>query len=65
MCAQDLSTRPFNLDRAAIDWVDHWSAEFTLQQKIRQLLHVLCRDLSQASLDEVVAQQVGGAHRML
>ena len=65
MCAQDLSTRPFNLDRSAIDWVDHWSAEFTLQQKIRQLLHVLCRDLSQASLDEVIAQQVGGAHRML
>ena len=65
MCAQDLSTRPFNLDPAAIDWVDHWSAEFTLQQKIRQLLHVLCRDLSRASLDEVVAQQVGGAHRML
>jgi beta-N-acetylhexosaminidase len=65
MCAQDLSTRPFNLDRAAIDWVDHWSAEFPLRQKIRQLLHVLCRDLSQDSLDQVIAQQVGGAHRML
>jgi beta-N-acetylhexosaminidase len=65
MCAQNFSTRPFNLDRAAIGWVDHWSAEFTLQQKIRQLLHVLCRDLSQTSLDEVIAQQVGGAHRML
>jgi beta-N-acetylhexosaminidase len=65
MCAQDLSTRPFNLDRAAIAWVDHWSAEFTLQQKIRQLLHVLCRDLSENSLDQVIARQVGGAHRML
>src|SRR6202453_2059170 len=65
MCAQNLSIRPFNLDRAAIDWVDHWSVEFTLQQRVRQLLHVLCRDVSQASLDEVIAQQVGGAHRML
>jgi beta-N-acetylhexosaminidase len=65
MCAQDLSTRPFNLDRVAIAWVDHWTATFTLQQKIRQLLHMLCRDLSQNSLDHVIAQQVGGAHRML
>jgi beta-N-acetylhexosaminidase len=65
MCAQDLSTRPFNLDPPAISWVDHWTATFTLQQKLRQLLHVLCRDLSQSSLDHVIAQQVGGAHRML
>ena len=65
MCAQDLSTRPFNLDRVAVAWVDHWTATFTLQQKIRQLLHMLCRDLSQNSLDHVIAQQVGGAHRML
>ncbi|WP_299742452.1 glycoside hydrolase family 3 N-terminal domain-containing protein [Devosia sp.] len=56
---------PFQLDDAACRWVVDTQGSLSLDLKLRQLLHVLCRDLSQTSLDSVVAQGVGGIHRLL
>ncbi len=62
--SQDLQAAPFNLDAAALDWVLTTFSHLTTDQKLGQILLPLCRDLSPAAIDAVLAYHVGGIHRM-
>src|ERR1700712_4842176 len=57
----DLSTKPFNLDHDAIEWVRSTIEEMTLDEKIGQLFVNHNNDFTPAYLDEVIGRyHVGG-----
>lgn len=55
---------PFNLDDEALSWVSAMLSSMDTAEKIGQIVVPLCRDLSPASLDRMLAMKVGGIHRL-
>ena len=61
---KELAAAPFNLDKAAIDWVWSTFAGLSETEKLGQIVLPLCRDLAPDMLDAMLAHGVGGLHRM-
>ncbi len=59
----ELRAAPFHLDDTALVWVKTQFGELSIEEKIAQLLIPMCRDLSDANVDMLAAQGLGGVHR--
>lgn len=64
MDIEALRAAPFHLDDAALRWVAETFASLSDKAKIGQIVLPLCRDISEAAIDAVLAYEVGGLHRM-
>ncbi|MGO4852356.1 glycoside hydrolase family 3 protein [Phaeovulum sp. W22_SRMD_FR3] len=58
-----LAAAPFHLDAAGLDWVKARFLGLDTEGKIAQVVLPMCRDLSDAAIDAVVALGLGGVHR--
>jgi beta-N-acetylhexosaminidase len=60
-----LRLKPFNLDDAAIAWVEKTRASLSLEDTVRQLFVQISMGDDPAMIDGIVAERLGGVHRFM